>query len=96
MVDAGTRRLLDELLAYPDVPRDWNMHHGPSVAPAMPVVPIGFLHDGTVLRYFSMVTTVGTPQNVAAQELRLECMFPADDETELRHRELLALRHESE
>ncbi|MFP4591721.1 MAG: transcriptional regulator, partial [Ralstonia sp.] len=30
------------------------------------------------------------PQNVAAQELRLECMFPADDETEARHRQLLA------
>jgi hypothetical protein len=27
---------------------------------------------------------------VAAQELRLECMFPADEETEARHRLLLA------
>jgi len=38
-----------------------------------------------VLSYFSMVSTVGTPQTVAAQELRIECMFPADDETETRH-----------
>jgi hypothetical protein len=30
------------------------------------------------LNYFSMVTTVGTPQTVAAQELRIECMFPAE------------------
>jgi len=28
-----------------------------------------------------MVATVGTPRAVAAQELRVECMFPADDET---------------
>ena len=89
-VDAGTRRLLDELLAYPDAPRDWKTHHGPSAAPTMPVIPLGFVHDGIVLRYFSMVTTVGAPQNAAAQELRLECMFPADDETEARHRDLLA------
>jgi transcriptional regulator with XRE-family HTH domain len=91
IVDTGTRRLLDELLAYPDVPRDWRAHHGRSAAPAMPVIPIGFVSGGVVLRYFSMVTTVGTPQNVAAQELRLESMFPADDETEARHRELLAV-----
>jgi hypothetical protein len=42
-----------------------------------------------VLNYFSMVASVGTPQNVAAQELRIECMFPADDETEGRHMEML-------
>ncbi|WP_425466960.1 hypothetical protein [Paraburkholderia dinghuensis] len=89
-VDAGTRRLLDELRAYPDVPRDWKMHHGPSADPTMPVIPMGFVHEGIVLRYFSLVTTVGAPQNVVAQELRLECMFPADDETEARHRQLLA------
>jgi transcriptional regulator with XRE-family HTH domain len=90
MVDAGTRRLLDELLAYPDVPLDWKTRHGPSAAPTMPVIPMGFVSDGVVLRYFSMVTTVAAPQNIAAQELRLECMFPADDETEARHRQLLA------
>lgn len=90
MVDAGTRRLLDELLAYPDVPRDWNAHRGTSGASTMPVIPMGFISEGVVLRYFSMVTIVGAPQNVVAQELRLECMFPADEETEARHRQLLA------
>jgi hypothetical protein len=35
--------------------------------------------------YFSMVTTVGTPQDVTAQELRLESFFPVDPATE-RHR----------
>ena len=37
-----------------------------------------------------MVTTVGTPQTVAAQELRIECMFPADEETEALHAVLLS------
>jgi hypothetical protein len=43
-----------------------------------------------VLNYFSLITTVGTPQTTAAQELRVECMFPADDETERHHLELMA------
>jgi transcriptional regulator with XRE-family HTH domain len=89
VADAGTTRLLDELLAYPGVPRDWRTHHEPSAAPGMPVIPMGFERGERVLRYFSMVTTVGAPQSVAAQELRLECMFPADDETEAHHLQLL-------
>jgi transcriptional regulator with XRE-family HTH domain len=90
VIDGSTRGLLDELLAYPDVPRDWKTHHAASATPAMPFVPLGFISEGVVLRYFSMVTNIGAPQNVAAQELRLECMFPADDATEARHQQLLA------
>jgi transcriptional regulator with XRE-family HTH domain len=90
VIDDNTRRLLDELLAYPDVPRDWKAHHAPSATPTMPVIPLGFVSEGVVLRYFSMVMSVGTPQTIAAQELRLECMFPADDATEARHHQLLA------
>lgn len=63
------------LLAYPDVKSEWKN----SVAMSfMPVVPIGFMKDGQVLNYFPMVTTVRTPQTVAGQELRIECMFPAE------------------
>ncbi|MEX3937302.1 helix-turn-helix domain-containing protein [Paraburkholderia phymatum] len=90
VIDGDTARLLDELLAYPDVPRDWKSWHAPAAAPAMPMIPLGFAKDGAVLRYFSMVTSVGAPQNVAAQELRLECMFPVDDATEARHHAMLA------
>ena len=53
------------------------------------MIPLGFVRDGTVLNYFSMVATVGTPQTIAAQEMRLECMFPADDATELHHTRLM-------
>ncbi|CAG4895685.1 hypothetical protein R69919_02043 [Paraburkholderia gardini] len=90
VIDDNTTRLLDELLAYPDVPPDWKTHRAPTATPTMPVIPLGFVSEGVVLRYFSMVTSVGTPQTVAAQELRLECMFPADDATEARHQQLLA------
>jgi transcriptional regulator with XRE-family HTH domain len=90
VIDDSTGRLLEALLAYPGVPGDWKNAPMPSAAaPAMPVIPLGFVSEGVVLRYFSLVTSVGAPQNVAAQELRLECMFPADEETETRHMRLL-------
>jgi MmyB-like transcription regulator ligand binding domain len=86
LVDEKTKTLLATLLAFPDV-------DPPSVAPGvqavMPVIPLSFIRDGKRLSYFSMVTTVGTPQAVAAQELRIECMFPADEETEALHAVLL-------
>jgi len=34
---------------------------------------------------------VGAPQTVAAQELRIESMFPADEETEKEHLRLLGI-----
>lgn len=34
-----------------------------------------------MFRYFSTVTTLGTPRDVTLQEIRLECFFPADEET---------------
>lgn len=92
VIDDRTRELLDALRAYPDLQTGSEPGH-PSVADAsaaaMPVIPIGFVKDGQVMKYFSMVASVGTPQTIAAQELRLECMFPADDETEARHLEML-------
>jgi transcriptional regulator with XRE-family HTH domain len=86
VIDEKTRELLAALLAYPDVKTDWK---NPIELSAMPVIPIGFIRDDQVLNYFSMVTTVGTPQTVAAQELRIECMFPADEATEARHLEMI-------
>ncbi|GAB7538599.1 helix-turn-helix domain-containing protein [Burkholderia sp. 3C] len=85
VVDGGTRQLLDALLAYPGVPADWRLRSAPAQSAAVPVIPIGFEVDGRVVEYFSMVATVGTPQSIAAQELRIESMFPANDETEAWH-----------
>jgi hypothetical protein len=35
----------------------------------------------TDLRFFSVVSTIGTPVDVTAQELRVEAFFPADGAT---------------
>jgi transcriptional regulator with XRE-family HTH domain len=94
VVDDQTHELLAALRAYPDVQTDLSVSSNAvgtgSAAAGTPVIPIGFVKDGKVLNYFSMVATVGTPQSVAAQELRIECMFPADDETEALHLEMLS------
>jgi transcriptional regulator with XRE-family HTH domain len=82
VIDERTKELMAALLAYPDVKSEWK---NPIALSTMPVIPIGFVKDGQVMNYFSMVTTVGTPQTIAAQELRIECMFPADEATEANH-----------
>jgi transcriptional regulator with XRE-family HTH domain len=84
VVDDQTRELLAALLAFPDVKAEWPTHEALD-ASATPVIPMSFIKDGLVLNYFSMVTTVGTPQTVAAQEVRIECMFPLDEATETHH-----------
>jgi len=45
-------------------------------------LPIHFRRGATNLRYFMTITTLGTPLDVTAQELRIECYFPMDAETE--------------
>lgn len=54
------------------------------------MIPVSFVKDGPTMNYYSLITTVGTPQTVAGQELRVECMYPADEETEVLHTRLLA------
>jgi hypothetical protein len=46
------------------------------------MIDIQFEIDGALLRWFSVVSTVGTPVDVTAQELRVESFFPADADTE--------------
>ncbi|MCF7533635.1 helix-turn-helix domain-containing protein [Pseudomonas petrae] len=89
VIDPQTRHLLDALFAYPEVRAEWQSQGFSGSESGLPMVPLGFLHQGAVLNYFSMVSTVGTPLTVASQELRIECMFPADDATDALHLELM-------
>lgn len=81
-IDDKTKALLAELSQYPGVKAEWR---APSPSSVLPVIPLSLTKDGVTLNYFSLITTVGTPQTVTAEELRLECMFPADDKTEAEH-----------
>src|SRR5204863_105823 len=81
-------RLLDELLSYPDVPRQWrSLDLDASTAPFL---PIEFARDGLRLRYFTTLTSLGTPHDITLQELRIESFFPADEATEEASRRLSA------
>ncbi len=93
--DQKTHALLDALLAYPGVREDWKkpgLFEVDPVSTGHPVIPLGFRKDGKILRYFSLVTTVGTAQTVAAQELRIETLFPFDEETATLHQKLMKPR----
>ena len=69
------RALLDELLASPAVATDW----GRDVCAAPPLlIPLHLRRDDFELRLFSTITTLGTPQDVTLQELRIESFYPMD------------------
>jgi transcriptional regulator with XRE-family HTH domain len=86
--DKRTRELLDQLLAYPDVPRHWG--HLDLDASTAPVLPIQFRNAHWDLRYFTTLTSLGTPHDITLQELRIECFFPADEATAEQTRRLTA------
>ena len=84
VVDDQTQALLAQLQAYAGEPvaaAQASVHD----AAGLPFIPISFNKDGKVLSYFSMVTTGGTPQTIATQELRIEYLYPADAATERFH-----------
>ena len=84
--DAATRGLLEELLSYPDVPRHWRTLD--LDASTAPFLPIEFRKGDVILRYFTTLTSLGTPHDVTLQELRIESFFPADEATEEASRRL--------
>jgi hypothetical protein len=47
----------------------------------VPVIDVRFAVDDVAVDLFSVVSTIGTPVDVTAQELRVEAFFPADDAT---------------
>ena len=73
VTDIGTIELLNKLRKYPGV-ADLSV---PRKSQA-PVLPITFVRSGKRISYFSMISTVGLPQDITAQELRIESMFPAE------------------
>ncbi len=74
-----TEALLARLLAYPDVA---DLARGAPLEEApVPVLPVHFRKDGVSLRLFTTIATLGTPQDVTVQGIRIETLFPHDQET---------------
>lgn len=76
-VPAGDPRhqLLAEVLTYPDV------EGARQLLPVTggPTATVHLRKGNDEVRLFTMITTLGTPQDVTAQELAIEAYFPADE-----------------
>lgn len=75
---AGTAALLARLSAYDGVASA--LAAAPETA-AGPVLPMHFRKDGTDLRLFTAIATLGVARDVTLQELRIESFFPEDEAT---------------
>ncbi len=74
-----TAALLQRLLDYPSMPA---LSHVPALEELQPPVLAMHFRKGEIsLRLFTTIATLGTPQDVTVQELRIECFFPADEAT---------------
>lgn len=77
-------RILEEVLALPGVPRDF---HRVRVEEPLPLIlPMTLRSGDHVARLFTTITTLGTPADLTAQEIRVETLFPADETTEAWYR----------
>jgi transcriptional regulator with XRE-family HTH domain len=76
---AETTALLERLLGYSGVRAV--LQGGAAETISGPVLPMHFRKDGWELRLFTTIATLGTPQDITLQELRVECFFPMDDAT---------------
>jgi transcriptional regulator with XRE-family HTH domain len=74
-----TAALLERLLGYEGVRLAVKALVTESAAG--PVLPMHFRKGNTELRLFTTIATLGTPQDITVEELRIECFFPMDDKT---------------
>lgn len=72
--------LLSELLAYPDVPREWLLPAAET--PARLVQPLDVQTPLGEVRIFSTITCIGAPRDVTLQEIRIEAFAPSDPASE--------------
>jgi transcriptional regulator with XRE-family HTH domain len=78
--------LQSEILASPNAPARTSDR---SSSPA-PLLTAVYAREGRELRFFSTLSTFGTPYDLTLEELRVECTFPADAATDEFCRELAA------
>jgi len=75
-VDHALHALLDEVLAFPEVPSGWRRRE--ARAP-LPVITTVFIGPTGPLSFFSTLTGFGTSWDITAEETRIECMHPVDE-----------------
>jgi hypothetical protein len=78
VLDQDTAELVERLRSREDV-RRLEITAAPTAT--APVVDVRFRVDGATYAFFSVISTLGTPVDVTAQELRVEAFFPSDEAT---------------
>ncbi|MEM9057672.1 MAG: helix-turn-helix transcriptional regulator [Pseudomonadota bacterium] len=73
--DAELQRRFAEIIALADG-LECGDYPGPEV---LPVLPLELAVGGARLSVFSVISTFGTPQDITADELRIEAFYPADE-----------------
>ena len=71
--------LFQEMLQLPDVKMLWQSSDDETWQ--VPLLTVNFEKEGTLLSFFSTLATLGTPYDITLQELRIECLFPANETT---------------
>lgn len=77
---------IEEIMAYPGVPASFRRVRFEDRPP--PVLTLDYIVGGRSLSVFTTIATLGTPQDVTLQEVRIECFFPADDRSDALFRSL--------
>jgi transcriptional regulator with XRE-family HTH domain len=91
LADGGEPKALafiEDIMTYPDVPasfRKLRFEERPT-----PVLTVDYLVGGKALSVFTTIATLGTPQDITLQEVRIECFFPADDRSDALFKSLAA------
>jgi transcriptional regulator with XRE-family HTH domain len=77
--DANTAALFRRIETMPTTPANWR--DLASRLPTGPTIDLALKKGNIDIRFFTTITTFGTPQDVTLQELRIESYFPANDAT---------------
>jgi transcriptional regulator with XRE-family HTH domain len=84
-------RLRDELLRYPDMP---DLRRAlPGDPGDLPFLVMRLKLGDDEVSFFTTLTTFAMPRDVALQQIKIECLFPADRKTEAFARRLAAPGH---
>jgi hypothetical protein len=79
--------LFEELMSYPDVAELWQTSNR-AVQNTL-LLAVHLKRDRLELQFFSTIATLGTASDITLQELRIECLFPADEPTEQNWQQLV-------
>jgi transcriptional regulator with XRE-family HTH domain len=79
---------IEEVMAYPDVPDSFRKLRFEDRPP--PVLTLDYIVGGKSLSVFTTIATLGTPQDITLQEVRIECFFPADERSDALFKSLAA------